>query len=337
MATYQTIALLEAALATGIAAPAIFQSIEEAIAEIGARGGGAILYAQRSGSGGKQLVNAATLTAYTDSGSPDYAYNGTGGSDTILVDSFKIDGTPYAAGDQVGIAYAWDEIQQAGTLPVGGSIGTTRDSGYTGIDGITNIDAVRTITGSSGDVTFLVDATIGASGGLELFSPPLSGVAGIRLYLPTTSTARARIYTGTGTSVQAIVNNTYTSARWQFIASYRGSDGTVRLRVYNSSGTLINSSSISGTTSLDMRTNHSITALPGASTVHRITVWDEFLSDAACDDVADGTDLTGRASLGGSDLRVHDWTGLRSGTYLSASPTVLQIESAGTGNITAEY
>lgn len=317
MATYHSCEAAWTALATGASGP--YHCIEQAAAELGFAGP-TVLYAQRAGSGGISLQDAATLTTYTDSGSPDYAYDGTGGSDELLAESWV------AEHDEVGVPQLWDFVNAVPLGTLSGMPSVKRADGLEltsggGSVGVAGIDL-------SGCEAVLFEYVHNTG---SFWSPqkPTSGDGWIFTFRPISGgrTQPQVVVSGAATSLP-IISGLTNGTRWAVLIS-RTAPGTYDVAAFAMDGTVIGSSL--GFSAPDTGPGADVQlgfSVPG-NVIYRVRGWTSPQSVAAITAVLDGTTTSGWTV----DLR-----GLVSGAYRAAAPTELPIQTAsGTGAPTAEY
>lgn len=274
-----------------------------------------------------------------DSGSPDYAYDGTGGSVLLAIDPNTSAGAEYLAGDAVGTRYAYDAIAEAGVGTLTGIPWTTRNTD--GTAAVPSDTAYLTLTPGVGDTgTVVVRARRTAVAAIQgLFSRADND--GITILFHSDGTARSSFVSTTPATLLTLTTSTtvvdatdvLVAVEWDR-ATPGGGTGTAKLAAYR-----LDTYAQIGTT----QTGTYATALideaaegllgrskaagsPAQTTLLR---WQEFngaklITSGVIADVVDGSDPTGGGTLS------RDVGGIRSGVYDPASPTT-QIYSAGTG------
>lgn len=293
--------------------------------------GPTVLYPQRASSSGKQLMDAATLVTYTDSGAPNYAYDGTNGSTTLSVESW------IAEHDVVGVPKVWDWITNTEFGTIGGNTPSNeRANGFgamvLGTDTVTGMDL-------SDSQSMLIEWTNPATlaSYTDLVQPALDGIeftirsnhGGRILFSPWSGGGRkALIWTTGGGTTPAGFSGA------AFIA--RTGVNLYDVALFDSIGTVIASatgvSSGSGIDAVNVGPGQSILTGRGSATktptLHRIRTWSSAITIAEATDV-----MTGATTSGWN----HDLKGVASGAYNAAAPLELPIETAATGDVTAEY
>ena len=282
----------------------------------------AILYAQRAGSGGVALQDAATLTTYTDSGSPDYAYDGTGGSDELLAESWV------AEHDEVGDPQLWNVVTNTAA---GTRVGMPSVERLNGLDSMDASNGVTGIADFTGCEAILIEYTHVASSiwyALRADTVPNDGwILGFRTNLGGRLLFQTYV-SGVVTSISQLAGVT-NGTRWAALLS-RTAPGTYDIATFAMDGTVVRSAP--GVSAPDtgpgvLDTSFSVSSV--GNTIHRVRGWTSPQTAADITAVLDGTTTSGWAA---------DLPGLASGCYRAAAPTELPIQTAsGTGAPTAEY
>ena len=292
--------------------------------------GPTVLYPQRSSSSGKQLMDAATLVTYTDSGAPNYAYDGTSGSTTLSVESW------IAEHDVVGVPKVWDWITNTEFGTIGGNTPSNeRANGFGamvwGTDTVTGMDL-------SDSQSMLIEwtnpATLGAY--TDLLQPLTEGIE-----FTIRSNLNGRIvfsvWSAGGRSGTIWVTKPNTTPVNFVGAAFIARTGvdTYDCAIFDSVGTVIQSvtgtHSSTGIDSVSVGDQEILNGRGNAANtpfLQRVRTWSSAITIAEATDV-----MTGATTSGWN----HDLKGVASGAYNAAAPLELPIETAATGDVTAEY
>lgn len=283
-------------------------------------GGPAVLHAQMASSAGIQLMKASDLSVYPNSGSPDYAYDGTGGSDELLAESWV------AEHDEVGVPQLWDFVNAVPLGTLSGMPSVKRAGGLELTSGVGSVGVAGIDLSGCEAVLFEYVHNAGS-----FWSPqkPTSGDGWIFTFRPISGgrTQPQVVVSGAATNLP-ILSGLTIGTRWAVLIS-RTAPGTYDVAAFAMDGTVIGSSL--GFSAPDTGPGADVQlgfSVPG-NVIYRVRGWTSPQSVAAITAVLDGTTTSGWTV----DLR-----GLVSGAYRAAAPTELPIQTAsGTGAPTAEY
>lgn len=271
-----------------------------------------VLRPQRAGASDQYLQDGGGQL--TDTGADGYWYDGTGGSDAVLVDTLGYDGTAIESGDSVSGMYVWCAVQQRGYGTISGVPATALRDGLTNFSP-TNLVSAVPLTGMSAllvEVTSFFPAADGSTTRAMLDSND-----GFRLLVGDGSGGEVRGILRVGGAVKARVDltglaGTYSGVRIAVLLSHDGS-GQITVAVITADGvTTVASGSDTDTTPTPA--NHVFgRRVEGGGvaggTIHRVRAWSSPLSIAAAKLVLDGTTTSGWA---------RDFVGVRTGLYLES-------------------
>lgn len=289
-------------------------------------GGPAVLFPSRISGTDKYLQD--TTAQLTDSGSPDYDYDGDGGSVELECDENAADGTPILTGESVGVPYVYDAVGDAemtGSAMVG-LPATSRDGGFTGF-GASNTVHIGDLSTTYRTVAIQFSTDFSAN---ELQLHPSSN-GGWSMRSQSNGSGSLRIRAGGATRISFTgLTASYSGVELLAILSIT-SGGDALAQLYTAAGVPIGTAgTVTGdsVTALciggeDMYLGSNSSGNNPADQVTRARLWTAAITvESQMDDIADGTTTSGWA---------RDVTGVRTGVTDPLDSTRL-IYEGGTGS-----